>query len=101
MTFVSGGTGHYFTMKVVSSKRTPQVATLVTAYNILSACGYSDWVLNTETDTTGKTCVSTTYGAFGSTLYGLYLLDGNNLYPDKASSHYPSSVSTVNAYVKQ
>ena len=101
VTFVSGGTGHYFTMKVVSSKRTPQVATLVTAYNILSACGYSDWVLNTGTDTTGKTCVSTTYGAFGSTLYGLYLLDGNNLYPDKASSHYPSSVSTVNAYVKQ
>ena len=97
--FSDGKTGHKFTVTIGSTqKRTPQSASAVSNYNSVSKCSASDWELNTE-----KEC---SIDDAGDTVYCLYQLDGNYLYPSCDSSSTPStsSVNTDNAsntYVKQ
>ena len=73
---------------------TPKSSTAVTDFNSDSECNASDWELDT-----GKDCTS----GQGTIYYGLYQLDGNNLYPEFSTSGYPTTVevSTENTYVKQ
>ena len=66
----------------------------VSWYNNNSYCGETDWALNIANDTTGLTCGGSTRWTANTTIYGLYLLDGNSLFSSISSSTYPSSVST-------
>ena len=88
----SGGTGHRFTITIDNNTYTSLSASDVTWNNNNSWCGETDWVLNTAQSIAGKTCGSTTSWNTNITIYGLYLLDGNKLFPSFSSSSYPSSV---------
>lgn len=90
----SGGSGKRFTMTLSTVTETPQTSAEVTWYNTSSFCGDSDWALNTAHDTTGKTCGGSPRWSANTTIYGLYLLDGNSLFIEDSSSSYPSSVDT-------
>ena len=99
VTFFSGNTGRYFTVIIGSTyKTTPQSASAVNALKSSSKCGFSNWELNTAKD-----CDHDADDA-GSTLYGLYLLDGNKVYTSISESSYPSSVNmndTESTFTKQ
>ena len=103
VTFSDDTKGHKFTLEVVSFKLTPQTASAVSAYNTAGWCGYSDWVLNTAKDYTGKTCGSTAYDVANTSVQGLYNLVGNNLFLGSLNTtgSYPTEVSTSITYVKQ
>ena len=84
VTFSDGKTGHEFTVTIGSTEKiTPQSASTVSSYNSSIKCGASDWELNTE-----KEC---SIDNASETIYCLYQLDGNNLYPDCNDSSYPST----------
>ena len=99
----SGGSGKQFTMTHDSVTETPQTSGEVSWYNNNSYCGETDWALNIANDTTGLTCGGSTRWTANTTIYGLYLLDGNSLFSSISSSTYPSSVSTGDndTYTKQ
>ena len=99
----SGGSGKQFTMTHDSVTETPQTSGEVSWYNNNSYCGETDWALNIANDTTGLTCGGSTRWTVNTTIYGLYLLDGNSLFSSISSSTYPSSVSTGDndTYTKQ
>ena len=103
VTFSDATKGHKFTLEVVSFKHTPQTASAVSAYNTAGWCGYSDWVLNTAKDYTGKTCGSTAYDLANTSVQGLYNLVGNNLFLGtlNTTGSYPTTVDTSITYVKQ
>jgi hypothetical protein len=103
VTFVSGSTGHYFSVAVSTFTYTPTLASDVSTLNAASWCGYSNWTLNTAKDYTGKTCGSTSYSVANTTYLGLYMLVGNNLFTGTYSSdgNYPTSVYTSIPIVKQ
>ena len=103
VTFVSGSTGHYFSVAVSTFTYTPTLASDVSAMNASSWCGYSNWTINTVKDYTGKTCGSTSYSVANTTYLGLYMLVGNNLFVGDFSStgNYPTSVYTAIPLVKQ
>ena len=103
VTFVSGSTGHYFSLAVSTFTYTPTLASDVSAMNASSWCGYSNWTINTVKDYTGKTCGSTSYHVANTTYLGLYMLVGNNLFTGDFSStgNYPTSVYTSVPLVKQ
>ena len=83
-TFSDGKTGHEFTVTIGSTEEiTPQSASTVSSYNSSIKCGASDWRLNTE-----KEC---SIDNASETIYCLYQLDGNNLYPNCNDSSYPST----------
>ena len=88
----SGGSGHRFTMTIDNNTFTSLSASDVTWNNNNSWCGETDWVLNTAQSIAGKTCGSTAQWNTNITIYGLYLLDGNKLFPSFSSSSYPSGV---------
>ena len=88
----SGGSGHEFTMTIDNNTYTSLSASDVTWNNSNSWCGETDWVLNTAQSIAGKTCGSTASWNTNITIYGLYLLDGNKLFPSFSSSSYPSGV---------
>ena len=88
----SGGSGHRFTMTIDNNTYTSLSASDVTWNNNNSWCGETDWVLNTPQSIAGKTCGSTASWNTNITIYGLYLLDGNKLFPSFSSSSYPSGV---------
>ena len=90
----SGGSGKQYTMTFNSVTETPQNSVEVNWYNNNSYCGDSDWALNTAHDTTGKTCGGSTRWSANTTIYGLYLLDGNSLFIEDSNSSYPTSVDT-------
>ena len=94
----SGGSGAEFTMTVSTNTLTILNSTEVSWANSNSYCGDADWVLNTAKSIVGKTCVSggttSTYWSAGTAVYGLYLLDGSQLFWDDSDSSYPSSVGT-------
>ena len=90
----SGGSGKQYTMTFNSVTETPQNSAEVNWYNNNSYCGDSDWALDTEKDTTGKTCGGSERASANTTIYGLYLLDGNKLFTRISSSSYPNSVYT-------
>ena len=102
VTFVSGSTGHYFSLAVSTFTYTPTLASDVSAMNASSWCGYSNWTINTVKDYTGKTCGSTSYHVANTTYLGLYMLVGNNLFLGDFSStgNYPTSVYTSVPLVK-
>ena len=99
----SGGSGKQFTMTHDSVTETPQTSDEVSWYNNNSYCGETDWALNIANDTTGLTCGGSTRWTANTTIYGLYLLDGDSLFSSVSSSTYPSSVSTGDndTYTKQ
>ena len=103
VTFVSGSTGHYFSVAVSTFTYTPTLASDVSAMNASSWCGYSNWTINTVKDYTGKTCGSKSYSVANTTYLGLYMLVGNNLFTGDFSStgNYPTSVYTSVPLVKQ
>ena len=103
VTFVSGSTGHYFSLAVSTFTYTPTLASDVSAMNASSWCGYSNWTINTVKDYTGKICGSTSYSVTNTTYLGLYMLVGNNLFTGDFSSdgNYPTSVYTAIPLVKQ
>jgi hypothetical protein len=88
----SGGSGHKLTMTIDTNTYTPLSSSDVTWVNSNSWCGETDWVLNTAQDVAGKTCGSDVLWNTNITIYGVYLLDGNKLFPNHSSSSYPSSV---------
>ena len=88
----SGGSGHEITMTIDTNTYTSLSASDVTWNNSNSWCGETDWVLNTPQSIAGKTCGSTAAWNTNITIYGLYLLDGNKLFPSFSSSSYPSGV---------
>ena len=88
----SGGSGHEFTMTIDNNTFTSLSASDVTWNNNNSWCGETDWVLNTAQSIAGKTCGSTAQWNTNITIYGLYLLDGNKLFPSFSPSSYPSGV---------
>ena len=88
----SGGSGHKLTMTIDTNTYTSLSASDVTWNNSNSWCGETDWVLNTPQSIAGKTCGSTAAWNTNITIYGLYLLDGNKLFPSFSSSSYPSGV---------
>ena len=90
----SGGSGAEFTMTVSTNTLTILNSTEVSWVNTNSYCGDADWVLNTAKSIVGKTCGSDTYWSAGTAVYGLYLLDGSQLFWDDSDSSYPSSVGT-------
>jgi len=90
----SGGYGKRFTMTLSTVTETPQNSSEVSWYNSNTFCGDSDWALNTAHDTTGKTCGGSTRWSANTTIYGLYLLDGNSLFIEDSNSSYPTSVGT-------
>jgi len=87
-----GGSGHQITMTIDTNTYTSLSASDVTWNNNNSWCGETDWVLNTPQSIAGKTCGSTAAWNTNITIYGLYLLDGNKLFPSFSSSSYPSGV---------
>ncbi len=87
-----GGSGHQITMTIDTNTYTSLSASDVTWNNNNSWCGETDWVLNTAQSIAGKTCGSTAAWNTNITIYGLYLLDGNKLFPSFSSSSYPSGV---------
>jgi hypothetical protein len=103
VTFADDTKGHKFTIEVVSFKLTVQSATSLNIVNTAVYCGYSDWVLNTAKDYTGKTCGSTAHVVANTTVLGMYNLVGNNLFLGTFSTtgSYPTGVSTLITYVKQ
>ena len=103
VTFSSGSTGHKFSLNVVSFKTTLQVASLVSASNTASYCGFSDWELNTVKDYTGKTVSSILYPVANTTFLGMYKLVGNNLFLGDfiSTGSYPTLVYNTIIYVKQ
>ena len=103
VTFVSGSTGHYFSVAVSTFTYTPTLASDVSAMNASSWCGYSNWTINTVKDYTGKTCGSTSYSVANTTYLSIYKLVGNNLYLGSfgTTGSYPNSVSNAKAYIKQ
>ena len=90
----SGGSGAEFTMTVSTNTLTLLTSWEVSWVNTNSYCGDADWVLNTAKSIVGKTCGSDTYWSAGTAVYGLYLLDGSQLFWDDSDSSYPSSVGT-------
>ena len=88
----SGGSGHQTTMTIDNNTFTSLSASDVTWNNNNSWCGETDWVLNTPQSIAGKTCGSTAQWNTNITIYGLYLLDGNKLFPRFSPSSYPSGV---------
>ena len=90
----SGGSGKRFTMTLSTVTETPHNSSEVSWYNSNTFCGDSDWALNTAHDTTGKTCGGSTRWSANTTIYGLYLLDGNSLFIEDSNSSYPTSVDT-------
>jgi len=88
----SGGSGHRFTITIDNNTYTSLSASDVTWNNNNSWCGETDWVLNTAQSIAGKTCGSNAQWNTNITIYGLYLLDGNKLFPSFSSSSYPSGV---------
>ena len=103
VTFSDDTKGHKYTFDVVSFKLTAQSATSLNIVNTAVYCGYSDWVLNTAKDNTGKTCGSTAYAVANTSVQGLYNLVGNNLFLGtfNTTGSYPTSVTTAITYVKQ
>jgi hypothetical protein len=103
VTFADDTKGHKFTMEVVSFKLTVQSATSLNIVNTAVHCGYSDWVLNTAKDYTGKTCGSTAHVVANTSVQGLYNLVGNNLFLGSLNTtgSYPTEVYTSITYVKQ
>ena len=102
VTFDDGTKGHKYTLNVDSFKHTPQSSSYVNHLNSNTACGYSDWTLNTVRDVTGLTCGST-YPVKNTTSKGLYNLVGNNLFLGGhiTTGSYPTGVTTTITYVKQ
>ena len=87
-----GGSGHQITMTIDTNTFTSLSASDVTWNNSNSWCGETDWVLNTAQSIAGKTCEGDDFWNTNTTIYGLYLLDGNKLFPSFSSSSYPSGV---------
>ena len=90
----SGGSGAEFTMTLSTNTLTLLSSWEVSWCNDNSFCGDADWVLNTANSIVGKTCGSDTYWSAVTAVYGLYLLDGSQLFWDDSDSSYPSSVGT-------
>ena len=89
VTFANGKTGHKFTVTLGSTiKLTPQSDSAVSYFNTSRECGVNGWVLDTT-----KVCDIDEDEA-GETLYGVYQLDGNKLYPKVDDDSYPPT-STV------
>jgi hypothetical protein len=90
----SGGSGHDFTLTLSDTTYTPQTSGKVSQLNTDSYCGLTDWELNTPLSVAGKTCDSSTQWATGSTIYGIYLLDGSKFFWNLSSDAYNDSVPT-------
>jgi len=94
-------------MTLSENTYTPQTSGGVSWSNTNSYCGLTGWELNVARDVAGKTCGSGDSAfdlwAKDITIYGLYILDGNKLFPNFTSESYASTVSTVdsNKYIKQ
>ena len=99
----SGGSGHQFTMTIDTNTYTSLSASDLTWVNDNSYCGETGWELNTAKDVAGKTCGSDVLWNTNITIYGLYLLDGNKLFPRFSPSSYPSSnnVGDNDVFTKQ
>jgi hypothetical protein len=88
----SGGSGHQITMTIDTNTFTSLSVPEVTWNNNNSWCGETDWVLNTAQSIAGKTCEGDDFWNTNTTIYGVYLLDGNKLFLNYSSASYPSGV---------
>ena len=90
----SGGSGHDFTLTLSDITFTSHQSGNVSWNNTNSYCGSTGWELNTPLSVAGKTCDSSTQWATGSTIYGVYLLDGSKFFWNLSSDAYDDSVPT-------
>ena len=98
VTFDDGIKGSQFTMNVDSQEGLMKTEAAVTDYNNWNWCGFSDWVLNTAKDYSGKKCGNNeSYPARNATVNGVYKLDESSLLITKDST--TSVGSTV--FIKQ
>jgi len=97
VTFDDGIKGSQFTMNVDSQEGLMKTEAAVKDYNNWNWCGFSDWVLNTAKDYSGKTCNNVSYPAKNATISGVYKLDESSLLITKDST--TSVGSTV--FIKQ
>ena len=98
VTFDDGSKGSQFTMKVDSQEGLMKTEAAVKDYNNWNWCGFSDWVLNTAKDYSGKKCGNNqSYPARNATVNGVYKLDESSLLITKDST--TSVGSTV--FIKQ
>ena len=101
VTFTDNTSGYYLYSVVDSSKETTLSSSTNNSYNSASYCGYSDWVVNTEKDVTGKTCNSIELPIKGTEYYSISRLIGTSLQVSLFStSDFPTSVQTF-SYTKQ
>ena len=95
-TLDNGSTARKISMKVDSLEGIMQTSNAVADYNEDGWCEITDWALNTAKDYSGKTCGETTYWSANTSVYGVYLLDGNCLSISSfSSSGYPSTVESM------
>ncbi|UYL07396.1 hypothetical protein B9G69_010100 [Bdellovibrio sp. SKB1291214] len=59
-------------LKVATLTLTPLNSTLVSNYNNLTYCGYSDWAIGVAKDVAGRTCDGSTQAAVGEMIYDIY-----------------------------
>jgi len=104
ITLSDGTTGHQFSVKWEEFTAVPYTSTFTQILNDISQCGISTWVTNQEFDIMGKDCSATDrlYPPKNATAFNLFKLTGNNLYFGTYSTDgYPSSINTIELYVKQ
>ena len=76
-TIDNGSTVRKISMKVDSFEALMQTEVAATKYNEFEYCGYTDWAINTTKDYTGRTCGDDEMWSANTSVYGVYLLDGN------------------------
>jgi hypothetical protein len=85
-TLDNGSTVRKISMKVDSLEALMQTEAAATAFNNFEYCGYTDWAINTTKDYTGRTCDDDEMWSANTSVYGVYLLDGNCVTISKFSS---------------
>jgi len=88
---ISGVSGHKFTQTLSDSTYKSLSSEDVSWCNNNSYCGLTNWELNTPQSIAGKTCGNTTWWSKGTSAYGVYLIDGSELFFCLSGGDYPPS----------
>ena len=91
ITLNAGGTVRKFTMNLGDITYTSLTSDDVSWCNTNSYCGLTNWELNTPQSIAGKTCGNTTWWSKGTSAYGVYLIDGSELFFCLSGGDYPPS----------
>jgi len=104
ISFSDGNIGYQYSVTWETFTAMPITNSFTQMLNDSSHCGISTWITNQEFDIMGKDCSASDrlYPPKNATAFNLFKLTGNNLYFGTYSTDgYPSSVNTIELYVKQ